>query len=323
MEDPRNPQHASGREVMFVRRESSGVRVLDFHFLQKHRLDNRKMSFKAAFIFPLIAICAMKAGRAQTKLIPFNSSRIYYEGRIPRDNGAAGLAWPGTSATLIFKGTTISALLEDRDTANYYNVIVDGKVVNKIQTDPRKRNYVLASDLPPGKHRVELFKRTEAAMGKTLFYGFETDSHAKIYPKARSKKRKIEFYGNSITCGYADEDSIGDAGLGYVENGYLSYAAITARHFNAAFSSISKSGIGIMLSWFPVIMPEMYDRLDPGDSTSKWDFTQYRPDVVELPLYHKGQVSPRQYHLRPRQHGCHTGRRTLAGVHHKSSSGTE
>jgi hypothetical protein len=243
------------------------------------------MSFRAAFIFIVMVVCVMQDGRTQTKLIPFNSSRIYYEGRIPQNASAAGLAWPGTSATLIFKGRTISALLEDRDTANYYNVIVDGKVVNKIRTDPRKRTYLLASDLPPGKHQVELFKRTEAAMGKTLFYGFETDSDAKIYPKARSKKRKIEFYGNSITCGYADEDSIGDAGLGYVENGYLSYAAITARHFNAAFSSISKSGIGIMLSWFPIIMPEMYDRLDPADSTSKWDFTQYTPDVVVINLF--------------------------------------
>ena len=39
-----------------------------------------------------------------------------------------------------------------------------------------------------------------------------------------------------------------------------------------------------MVSWFPLIMPEMYDRLDPADSTSKWDFSRYRPDLVIINL---------------------------------------
>jgi hypothetical protein len=72
--------------------------------------------------------------------------------------------------------------------------------------------------------------------------------------------------------------------LGYYENNYDSYAAITARHFNAQYHCIAKSGIGIMVSWFPLIMPEMYNRLDPTDSTSKWDFSKYTPDVVVINL---------------------------------------
>jgi lysophospholipase L1-like esterase len=41
----------------------------------------------------------------------------------------------------------------------------------------------------------------------------------------------------------------------------------------------------VLISWFPLIMPEMYDRLDPTDSTSKWDFTKYTPDVVVINLF--------------------------------------
>src|SRR4030095_3437585 len=98
-------------------------------------------------------------------------------------------------------------------------------------------------------------------------------------------KRKIEFFGNSVTCGYAIEDYVNDSYVGYYENCYDAYAAITARHFHAQYHLTAKSGIGIMLSWFPLIMPEMYDRLDPTDSTSKWNFSKYTPDLVIINLF--------------------------------------
>lgn len=239
------------------------------------------------FFHILILTCALfGVANAQTKFIPYNNQSIYYEGRITKKPDAAEFSWPGTSATVLFKGTNISAILKDGDTANYYNVIVDDKDIHKIHTDTLKHSYVLASGLPEGKHKVQLFKRTEWDKGKTWFYGFETSQNTKILPAAIPKKRKIEFYGNSITCGYAMEDSSGnDSWHGYFENNYLSYAAITARYFDAQYFCISKSGIGIMVSWFPLIMPEMYDRLDATDSTSKWDFTKYTPDLVVINLF--------------------------------------
>jgi hypothetical protein len=158
--------------------------------------------------------------------------------------------------------------------------------VSKFHTDTIKHSYMLASNLKKGKHLVQLFKRTEWDKGKTLFYGFEIPENSKLLLPPAPKKRKIEFYGNSITCGYAIEDSSGkDSWFGYFQNNYLTYAAITARHFDAQYYCNSKSGIGIMLSWFPLIMPEMYDRLDPIDSTSKWDFTKYTPDIVVINLF--------------------------------------
>jgi hypothetical protein len=223
---------------------------------------------------------------AQNKIIPFNSTNIHYEGRILYRTDAAELSWPGTSATIRFKGKGISAILKDLDTANYYNVIVDDKFMFKFHTDIQKHSYSLASDLPKGNHKVQLFKRTEWDKGKTLFYGFETSKSSHILPPLAAKKRKIEFFGNSITCGYAMEDTSGnDSWFGYYENNYLSYAALTARHYDAQYYCTSKSGIGIMVSWFPLIMREMYDRLDPTDSTSKWDFNNYSPDLVVIDLF--------------------------------------
>ncbi|MDP4244930.1 MAG: SGNH/GDSL hydrolase family protein, partial [Bacteroidota bacterium] len=210
---------------------------------------------------------------------------IHYEGRIGRRNGAALFYWAGTSATVNFSGTGLSAEMEDADTSNYYNVIVDGSFFARIHTDRIRQNYVLVSGLPDGRHTLSLFKRTELYGGPTSFYGFLLDKGGKwLDPPSRHKK--IEFYGNSITCGYADEDSSGrDRGVGRFENNYVSYAALTARHFDADYTCIAKSGIGITVSWFPLIMPEMYDRLDPSDPTSKWDFSSYRPDLVVINLF--------------------------------------
>jgi hypothetical protein len=238
------------------------------------------------FIITIFLCTIFGIGCAQNKIVPFNSPNIYYEGRINFKQGFSELSWPGTSVSLLFEGKNVSAILKDLDTANYYNVIVDDKNISKIHTDTVKRSYLLASGLADGKHKIELFKRTEWDKGKTLFYGFEAPENTKLFSVPAAKKRKIEFYGNSITCGYAMEDNSGnDSWHGYFENNYLSYAAITARHFDAQYYCISKSGIGIIISWFPLLMPEIYDRLDPTDSTSKWDFTKFTPDIVVVNLF--------------------------------------
>ena len=222
---------------------------------------------------------------SQQVFVSAKDNHIVYEGRVPFQQDTAELTWPGTSVYINFKGKEISGVFKDADTSNYYNVIVDGKIVQKFHFDTTKQTYVLAADLPDSNHTLQLFKRTEWDKGKTYFFGFTTDSTTQLPAPLILPSKKIEFFGNSITCGYAIEDSINDSPSGYYENNYDSYAAITARHFKAQYYCTSKSGIGIMLSWFPLIMPEMYDRLDPADSTSKWNFSNYIPDVVVINLF--------------------------------------
>jgi len=218
--------------------------------------------------------------------INYNNPNITYEGRIDSSqvNGAE-LYWSGTSIKLNFKGESIAALMVDNNGDNYYNISIDNDSVRVFKPDTIKQYYTLASGLSEGEHTIELFKRTEWNRGNSTFYGFLINGNSEVISPPKQKNRKIEFYGNSITAGYAVEDYSGnDSPDSTYTNNYNSYAAITARHFNADYSCICKSGIGITVSWKPLIMPEMYDRLVPEDSLSKWNFSSFTPDVVVVNL---------------------------------------
>jgi len=67
----------------------------------------------------------------------------------------------------------------------------------------------------------------------TVFAVNNTGLRAAGYTSSAEPHKKMEFYGNSITCGFGVEDSVTDSGLSKYENNYLSYASITARHYNA------------------------------------------------------------------------------------------
>jgi hypothetical protein len=174
--------------------------------------------------------------------------------------------------------------LKDEFGKNYFNVVIDRDSLRYIKLDTLKQYYTLASGLGNGEHTVELIKRNEWDRGKTWFYEMEVTGEVLNLPP--KNKRVMEFYGNSITAGYAIENYTGgDSPDSIYTNNYNTYAAITARHYNADLYCTVKSGIGIMVSWFPLIMPEMYDRLDPTDSLSKWNFNKVTPDIVVVNLF--------------------------------------
>jgi hypothetical protein len=239
---------------------------------------------KKYFLF-IIFWLVTYASFAQQK-IDAQHTAIAYQGRINKDKALVELYWSATSVKLNFQGSAISATFQDETGNNYYNIIIDGDSSYIFRPEKVKKTYILAQNLKLGEHQIEIFKRTEWTRGKTLFYGFELPQEAKVLAADKPKARKIEFYGNSITAGYAVEDFSGkDSPDSTFTNAYLSYAHLTAKHFNAQYHSICRSGIGIMISWFPLIMPEMYGRLNPQDASSKWDFKQYTPDVVVINLF--------------------------------------
>ena len=220
--------------------------------------------------------------KAQT-IIDFKDPHIHYMGRIGMRDSVAELTWSASSVVINFEGTAAKATLRDVTGTDLITVVVDDKVITTLQPSTQKKEYDLVTGIPAGKHKLELFKRTEYDMGTLQFYSMVVDGKVLAPP---AYKHRIEFYGNSITCGYAIDDTEGkDRGTYEFENGYKSYANITARRFNADFRSISKSGIGIVISWFNYVMPDIYDRVAAHDSIAKWDFKKFTPEVVVVNLF--------------------------------------
>ena len=243
---------------------------------------------KSALIF--LVLLLMAGCRHETK-VGYNSDRVSYSGRVEfsKKDSAAILYWPGNAVTARFRGTSIRVLLKDLNGKNYFNVILDDSVF-LFHPEKGKNWYTLAEGLDNSIHEVELFRRMTSS--PVYFYSFETDNKGEFFwvPK---KTKSIEFYGNSITEGASIHDYTGqDPELWdsiYTDN-YLTYGAITARHFNANYTCIARGGIGLMVSWYPMIMPEMYDRLNPDDPLSKWDFSRYTPDIVVINLFQNDAV---------------------------------
>lgn len=226
---------------------------------------------------------------APVQTISADNQQFLYTGRIDfADKKAPSLSWTGSSIKANFTGTSLAITLDDQLGKNYFNIFVDGETQHPyvLETKQGVQTYVISTALKPGNHSLEIYKRTEGEEGATAFKGLQLDADAKLLPPPARPTRRMEIYGDSITSGAGNEgpDNGVDNLLGE-KNNYWAYGAITARNLNAELHTISQSGIGIMVSWFPFIMPQFYDQLSAvGDNNSKWNFTQWTPDLVLINL---------------------------------------
>ncbi len=227
---------------------------------------------------------------ASLKMVSADEPSLQYTGRVDfKNKKAPTLSWPGTSIKARFTGNHLEILFDDQLGKNYFNVIVDGNDSHPyvIEAKQGAHRYWVSSTLGAGEHSLEIYKRTEGEEGRTAFNGLVLAADAKLMLPPKRPKRRIEIYGDSITSGMGNEAAINGADdLLSEKNHYWSYGAIAARELNAELHSISQSGIGIMVSWFPFVMPQFYDQLDAvGDNHSQWDFSQWTPHVVVINLF--------------------------------------
>lgn len=148
------------------------------------------------------------------------------------------------------------------------------------------------------KVKIRLMKMSEAAFSKVGIKEIIIEGEGEITP-TKGKERRIEFIGDSITCGYGIEGIFEkDVFNTTQENPWEAYAAKTARYFNADFNCVSWSGIGVVSSWTEVdepntewLMPMLYKYTDAAldndfgkEEFEVWDNNLFESDLIVVNL---------------------------------------
>jgi lysophospholipase L1-like esterase len=251
------------------------------------------------FLFLSFNLSAQQNKNDNHNHIEADNPKIKYTGRIDFSNPQAPrFAWSGISIKAAFEGHKCQILLNDyasgteydgQERSNYYNLIIDDKKIQVLKCNKAGKQVYDVEGLSDAIHTIEIFKRTEALIGESDFRGFILAKGKNLVDLPVSKQlRRMEFIGNSITCGYGNEGSDQDCKFSATtENGYMAYGAITARNLNAEYVAVPFSGKGLTRNYGEDtidIMPDLYDRIFAFNPNIKWDFKKYTPDVVVINL---------------------------------------
>ena len=227
---------------------------------------------------------------------------IQYTGRISFTHPDRP-AWnfPGVQIIAAFEGTSLRMIAKPR--SGYFMAQIDEAEPFKVAFRGERDSVVtLATALPDGRHLVRLMYVIEGYEFFPEFWGFVLDEGRQLVDAPALPSRKIEFIGNSITCGYGNEGLKKEEGFDYAtENHYYSYASIVARNLQAQHWVVARSGIGAYRNYAgpktgnpESNMPVQYEytgyawkpelRQEATFLQEKWDFSRYQPDVVCINL---------------------------------------
>ena len=214
---------------------------------------------------------------------------IQYIGRIDfSDTFHPVFTYPGVQIRTGFTGTSLSMMCKQQ--SGYFMVEIDGGEAQKVSF---LDNTVvdLAHNLKDGTHQVVVTYVTEGYERLPEFHGFFVDKGKTLVPASDVPMRKIEFIGNSITCGYGIEaKSPNEPYLDETANYYYTYAARTARNLDAQAVVVARSGIGVYRNYNgpqtgdAVNMNTEYPYTLLYNNEKAWDFSRYIPDVVCINL---------------------------------------
>lgn len=224
---------------------------------------------------------------------PANDSKIQYVGRVDFSNPLKPKMWASGAYVIIkFSGTFCELAINDEviygSVHNYIEIKVDDQPSYRIQLASKQNRIVVAKDLPRGEHTLVVCKNTEFENGYLEIIGFSCE---KLLSPPKMQKRKMEFIGDSITCGFGSDESTikcDDKNSQWYDqhNAYNAYGPITARSLAAQYHLSSVSGIGLIHSCCDkkILMPQVFDKINMAKNELVWDFNHYQPDVVTVCL---------------------------------------
>lgn len=201
-----------------------------------------------------------------------------------------------TSLEITFVGDN-SASRNDLDGMARFAVYVNGeRVADKMMDEPEK---VLSLTLGGGESIVRVLKLSESANSIVGIKSIKV-SDTKDPSPTPENPLKIEFIGDSITCGYGVDDEDRNHNFSTTtEDATKAYAYKTAELLGADYSLVSYSGHGIISAYTgdgsintSGLVPKIYTQLgkmwdtsnDPDVNSIDWSFKEFEPDIVVINL---------------------------------------
>jgi lysophospholipase L1-like esterase len=236
---------------------------------------------------------------ASLRLVPASDPRFSYEGRIDfSDPAAPVIIWQASRIGIDFEGDRLALCFERVSGQSYFNVQVDDAQYLVGLRDGRVQCFRFERALGPGRHRLTLFKRSEANAGTVRFLGIQVANGAQVWRPAPTDYRlAMLFVGDSITVGACNEDGPKDQWDNRAtHNNALSYAALTAQAFSADYRNIAVSGMGVVTGWVSVHASQIWNRLYPRTNSATADLKSWQPNVVFVLLGDNDNSFTRDHH---------------------------
>ena len=187
-----------------------------------------------------------------------------------------------------------SGIENGTDLAPRYAVIVDDEIILDETMTEKEKTVSLFSGDSARLAKVKVIHLSEANNGAVGVSAIKVNSDVKapVNPTPESNLR-IEFIGDSITCGYGVEGETAYEGFKTTtENFMKSYAYLTAQKLGAEYSAVCYSGHGIISGYSndgtinaDSLVPPYYEQYSKtSDYSEKWDFESAPNDVVVINL---------------------------------------
>ena len=235
-----------------------------------------------------IVLCCLATSvqAATVHLAPSHPSVRLLARTLESEPGTLRWSWSGSGAMVAFRGTSCAVHLQAR--GGIFRVLVDG--VERAPLDLTNNDdtlHVLASGLTDGDHVVEIRQKTEAQNCTSRFRGFRIEGTSAKLPAASG--RRVEFYGNSITCGYGILDSSENNPYKVAtQDEGIAFTAQTADALGAERRVVCWSGKGLVQNFgrdtVNPTLPKLHRQILPWDTRNLWDFSRWIPDVVVIDL---------------------------------------
>jgi lysophospholipase L1-like esterase len=242
-------------------------------------------------LLSLLPLFGLSSNLYASKFVPANDSKIQYFGRWDMSDPLHPKhSWPGVYLIVKFSGTSIG--IRTNDTANYFNVYIDGKFNSIFHgSQASETDYILATNLKKGNHLLRLSKRNFAFNTPfNTFSGLLLDENGKLLTPPARPTRKIEFIGDSFTA--AEGNEVTQPGMKWEDKFPLTnidkgFAGLVGNHYQSDYHTICRSGSGLVCDWqanYELTIPKRWDRTLMESNDPKWDFNQWKPDLVVLCL---------------------------------------